>query len=59
MNGTDFKNMRIEKGYEREEVAAQLGRHKDTVRAWEYGRTPVPKFAADWLNSAEAKFPQA
>lgn len=55
MNGTEFRNMRLEKGYERRDVGEALDRNKDTVRAWESGRSPVPKFAADWLNGARYK----
>jgi DNA-binding transcriptional regulator YiaG len=55
MTGQQFKDAREAKGYSRTEIAAYLGRHRNTVRYWETGRTPVPKFASDWLRNAEAK----
>ena len=55
MTPEEFKTIREEKRYSRREIAAYLGRHRNTVRYWETGRTPVPKFAADWLQNCETK----
>ena len=55
MKAAEFKATREEKGYSRREIADYLGRHRNTVRYWETGRTPVPKFAADWLQNCEPK----
>lgn len=55
MTGEEFKAMRNVKGYSRTEIGAYLDRHRNTIRYWETNRTPVPKFAADWLINAEVK----
>ena len=55
MTHEEFKSMRVDKGYSRTDIAKAIGRHRNTVRYWETDRTPVPKFAADWISKADAK----
>lgn len=55
MTSIEFKEARETKGYSRREIAACLGRHPDSIRNWEKGRSPVPKFASDWLDKADPK----
>lgn len=44
-----FKKQREEIGYSRADVGKELGRHRNTVRYWELGIVPLPKFARDWM----------
>ncbi len=49
MTGVEFKTARQNLGYSRRSLADDIGRAKETVKSWETGKRPVPKYAERFL----------
>ena len=54
MTGDEFKKRRRIIGYQtRPQTAVSIGVETVTVKGWEIGRSPVPRYAQRWLERME------